>query len=195
MTPEEIDAVRQLEARATPGPWRWNVNRVGQQVVLQSDKLGRMTVMDFVRFGMQRGQPRFQVEGLMETARDLATDVKGQEHNASHVADLLHPDARFIACAREAIPALLAHLDRTCTWTYEAEESMYETACGQAFTFNDGDAEQNGVVFCYHCGGKMVEVRKPEECWACEGDGKDQDCDGPCKTCQGTGTVQRQKTA
>lgn len=48
-----------------------------------------------------------------------------------------------------------------CIWTRDefGDPDFYETSCGQAFTFNEGTASDNGVKFCHHCGKPMREVK------------------------------------
>jgi hypothetical protein len=47
-----------------------------------------------------------------------------------------------------------------CKWVEadpDFDDSMWETSCGEAFTFINGGPTENGVLFCHHCG-KPVEV-------------------------------------
>jgi hypothetical protein len=49
-----------------------------------------------------------------------------------------------------------------CVWVSGDEfGGLYETSCGQAFTLNDGTPEENGMLYCYHCG-KPLEVENVE---------------------------------
>jgi hypothetical protein len=43
---------------------------------------------------------------------------------------------------------------QTCNWTRndDEESSSYDTACGSAYFFIDGDLDENEVKFCFHCG-------------------------------------------
>ena len=96
----------------TPGPWQWQVNLTSQSARIETPHSGRLLVMDFVRWGMHRAQPRFAAwdgqrgygnEGIMCDLRELAAD---EDHNG--YATLPHPDARLLAAA----PALLAEVER-----------------------------------------------------------------------------------
>lgn len=91
----------------TPGPWRWAGYRVNGGMYLSGHVPGRgqVNVMDFVRQGLRGAQPRFQINGLMEKAEELA--VKEVEYREDIVA-VDHPDARLIAAA----PEMAAMLDR-----------------------------------------------------------------------------------
>lgn len=70
--------------------------------------LGQVNVMDFVRQGMRGAQPRFQVNGLMEKAEDLAIQEVDYRDD---IVDIDHPDARTIAAAGE-MRDLLAVIER-----------------------------------------------------------------------------------
>lgn len=83
--PDELDAIRERLAKATPGPWFWggHVHYPGG-IRLCSKTGGIPTVMDFVRSGMQGAQPVFwkrqHLEGVSpgfwpgeyQKARDIA---------------------------------------------------------------------------------------------------------------------------
>ena len=48
-----------------------------------------------------------------------------------------------------------------CTWTYDDDYDYFDTSCGQAYVYDAGTLEENGVIFCQHCGRKIVEI-EPE---------------------------------
>jgi hypothetical protein len=39
-----------------------------------------------------------------------------------------------------------------CHWKYCGDDGYWHTSCGEDFVFNDGTPQENGVLFCYHCG-------------------------------------------
>lgn len=95
----------------TPGPWQWAYS--GGSFYLRTVGRGLLTVMDFVRMGMQQGQPRFakwegedrgRLGGIMHKAEDL-----GELHE--------HPDALLIAAA----PELLGALEAVAHWMSDAQ--------------------------------------------------------------------------
>lgn len=45
---------------------------------------------------------------------------------------------------------------KTCRWKYDKNDCDYTTWCGETWVFNAGTAQENGVKFCHHCGGKVV---------------------------------------
>lgn len=44
-----------------------------------------------------------------------------------------------------------------CEWTLDYD-GLWETGCGEAFTFVDGGLFENNFVFCYSCGRKIEDV-------------------------------------
>jgi hypothetical protein len=53
----------------------------------------------------------------------------------------------------------------TCMWKCDMDGwdgEIWETDCGQAWTFIDGDPEQNNVRYCHYCG-KPVDAVKVTE--------------------------------
>lgn len=46
-----------------------------------------------------------------------------------------------------------------CRWSIDGEDSaVYETSCGNAFFFEEGDATTNGAKFCMYCGGALIDA-------------------------------------
>ncbi len=49
---------------------------------------------------------------------------------------------------------------KSCKWKYDTEHDMWETECGDAWTFLEGNLTDNKCRFCPHCGRKIVELIK-----------------------------------
>jgi hypothetical protein len=139
MTEEELRAARELDAARTPGEWQWFGNVKQREVYLATADRGRVFVMQFDRWGMQGGQPRFQVRlddqpgsGVMRDLDDLGP-VLGPKMIGSHRNDFVgigHPDARFVAAASTLVPRLLSEVDRlraeVARLTAERDEAKLE---------------------------------------------------------------------
>lgn len=131
----DIEKLRALAEKATPGPWQWFGNTKMNEVYLATVNRGRRFVMDFVRWGMGGAQPRFQVSidgrdeagGVMRSLAQLAEGDEnaagrlpplGPKFEASHrkqFTGIGHADAAFIAAANPA--AVLALLDEVARLT------------------------------------------------------------------------------
>lgn len=119
-----LEEIRARCEAATPGPWHWDVFKRQKAVALES---ARYKVMGFARFGPQSAQPTFRVDGIMEKAQDLAKSIPGMEHHEGFDDFIDHPDAAFIAHAREDIPWLLDEVARL-TAERDAEKRRVDAA-------------------------------------------------------------------
>lgn len=45
----------------------------------------------------------------------------------------------------------------TCEWTHNDDDGFWETACGEAWRFDDGGPAENSMHFC-HCCGKTLRI-------------------------------------
>lgn len=124
MTPERIAEIKQRCEAATPGPWFW---RGGKAKPLTLHAGNMDIVMCFCRSGMSAATAMFNVRGLLYKATELMKPRQGQEHNASFMSDVDHPDAQFIAKAREDVPALL-----TAVESLQADNARLRAALVQA---------------------------------------------------------------
>lgn len=105
------------EAKTTPGPWRWEVNMHGKEISLRGGvPRYDLTVMDFVRYGMNSAAPRFLDAGsncrsmILRRAEEFSTVVPGREHHEDWFRALSHPDAHLIA-ASPTMYDVLAEVD------------------------------------------------------------------------------------
>lgn len=46
----------------------------------------------------------------------------------------------------------------TCEWREDAD-SNWETSCGESCIIPEGTPTENGMLFCWHCGKPLREVR------------------------------------
>lgn len=72
-----------------------------------------------------------------------------------------HPARTRLAAAEAANPA--------CEWSTDSRDGeVYETSCGRAWQFIDGNLSENSLKFCPFCGGHVKDVS----------DFTEEDCDG-----------------
>lgn len=45
-----------------------------------------------------------------------------------------------------------------CAWTPDNED-MWNTSCGEVFTFIDAGPEENNAKYCCYCGGKLINTQ------------------------------------
>jgi hypothetical protein len=112
----------------TCGPWRWEVNPKSHVIKLCGGKpMYDMTVMDFVRWGMSRAQPRFVVGGILYKGEQFKYVAPNRDHHKEWFQLLSHPDANLIAAAPDLLAALQGlqkkfwevaarHNDRSCDY-------------------------------------------------------------------------------
>ncbi|EPI4680336.1 hypothetical protein [Pseudomonas aeruginosa] len=78
--------------------------------------------------------------------------------------------------AIERARAALAHAPTSlaspsCKWTESS--GIWETSCGQTWSFIEDGPAENGALFCHHCGGRLVLIKSDDQ----EDDGE------PCPEC------------
>jgi len=76
----------------------------------------------------------------------------------AHVLALPAEEARVLLVALlRARPevAVAAVVLGTCEWTAD-DEGTWQSACGAAFTFDDGGPVENGQRYCHSCGSRVV---------------------------------------
>ena len=52
-------------------------------------------------------------------------------------------------------PQPVAREPLTCEWTHDEDDGFWETACGEAWRFDDGGPGENNVHFCHSCGNSL----------------------------------------
>lgn len=118
--PLDLEAIEARANAATEGPWHWAGNTDVNRIYLATwvPGMGRCTVMDFSRWGMQSARPRFSEDLMMVNADkravyEVAPEAKSRDDQRVYRADIVgidHPDAEFIAHARQDVPAMLERI-------------------------------------------------------------------------------------
>jgi len=112
MTDKLIERAKAALGNATPGPWRWEVSLHSKKVELCGSG-GELTVMDFVRWGMNgaaarfwswTGKPRI---GTPKRTDEIAVPVAGREHHSRWFRAIDDPNAELIALAPDLARALI----------------------------------------------------------------------------------------
>ena len=98
----DLVALEQMARSAQPGPWQWFGNTKTYEVYLATVHGGRIYVLDFARWGMGGGQPRFNFGGIMHSLGELGkTDhPSGPKFEVPYRRQFVgigHPDATYIA--------------------------------------------------------------------------------------------------
>lgn len=143
-TPTNSDRLREIgerAAKATPGPWGWRGNVDNQEIFLCTLHSGWRFVLDCVRWGVRSAAFRFQGDGLMEKAQDLAiyevcpgaTERADKRVYRGNIVGIRHPDAEFIAASREDIPFLLSEINKLNTEKAETIEVLEELKTTESF--------------------------------------------------------------
>lgn len=99
----------------TKEPWRWEINTKHKTVsIVGGVPTFDLTVMDFERWGMGGAVPRFRDtahDGMNIMYRlcdrpDWIAPFQGREHHADWCANVIHPDARRIVAAVNAVAGM-----------------------------------------------------------------------------------------
>ena len=128
-----------MNAKHTPGPWRWEFNAKHKRLHLVGGRPQYdLTIMDFDRWGMSSA-----VATLRDTSEDgmnimhrlcdrpdWISPFLGRAHHASWCSDVTHPDMRLIAAAPDLLKALEtllslhdARVDTADAWNVSMEEA------------------------------------------------------------------------
>jgi hypothetical protein len=130
----DVAAIRDRANAASPAPWFWRGNVDTRQIYLaHNGRVGWTSVMSFARWGMQSARPRFlRRDGIfMADAEDYAVyevcrDALSRADRRVYRGDIVgfrHPDAEFLAGARQDVDDLLAILDQVAAICTDAEDN------------------------------------------------------------------------
>ncbi|MBN0715483.1 hypothetical protein JTM06_12760 [Pseudomonas aeruginosa] len=91
---------------------------------------------------------------------------------AEHWKYLAEQEREHIDVARAALAhAPTSSASPSCKWTESS--GIWETGCGQTWSFIEDGPAENGALFCHHCGGRLVLIKSDDQ----EDDGE------PCPEC------------
>lgn len=130
---EILEKAKEIDEKATPGPWVWDLRECNHQCLLTTDHSGKYYVMGFQRWGLQDALPSFQVydryEGPMRErgshgmvrADKMSKSYPGKEHHHGFDNFIDHPDARYIAESRELFHLMITTIDDLISRAEKAE--------------------------------------------------------------------------
>lgn len=133
---ELAEKAKEIDKKATPGPWMWDLRECTHQCLLTTTHSGKYYVMGFQRWGLHDALPTFQVydryEGQMKDrgshgmvrAEKLSKSYPGQEHHRGFDNFIDHPDARYIAESRELFHLMTAAITELLTQAETAEARL-----------------------------------------------------------------------
>ncbi|HFX2585008.1 hypothetical protein [Pseudomonas aeruginosa] len=79
--------------------------------------------------------------------------------------DLYMPPTQWAWDAWQARAALVhaptSSASPSCKWTESS--GIWETGCGQTWSFIEDGPAENGALFCHHCGGRLVLIKSDDQ--------------------------------
>ena len=71
--------------------------------------------------------------------------------------NMSHPDYKWTALYTTPQPTQMqaGAVPLTCEWTHNEDDGFWETACGEAWRFDDGGPGENNMHFCHSCGNSL----------------------------------------
>ncbi|HCF4988906.1 hypothetical protein [Pseudomonas aeruginosa] len=81
---------------------------------------------------------------------------------AEHWKYLAEQEREHVDVARAALAhAPTSSASPSCKWTESS--GIWETGCGQTWSFIEDGPAENGALFCHHCGGRLVLIKSDDQ--------------------------------
>ena len=111
--------------------------------------------MDFARAVLAKwGQPAQAAEPVAYLTRNAEGDPAmlffDKDEASTYCEDGVDPEPLFTP--HQPTQAQAGAVPLTCEWTHDENDGFWESACGEAWQFNDGGPADNNVRFCQGCG-------------------------------------------
>lgn len=92
-------------------------------------------------------------------------------HEAQKVVDQAQDEINQFRAERDALQQRLNAADQlnddragTCEWSREEDSGIWNSGCGETWSFHEDGPEENGMHFCHSCGKHLVvEVAEREQ--------------------------------
>lgn len=97
-------------------------------------------------------------EPVSVEVRHWCADVPGQPSRMISRAGRDEASAIAAWNTRTTTQAQAGAVPLTCEWTHNDDDGFWETACGDAWRFDDGGPKENNMNFC-HCCGKTLRIK------------------------------------
>jgi len=79
--------------------------------------------------------------------------LRGSTNWAAHIGKAV----QNAVLAKWGTPQPVVREPLTCEWTHNENDGFWESACGEAWRFDDGGPKENNMNFC-HCCGKTLRI-------------------------------------
>ena len=146
--------IQMIEAREFPG-WRIGMTDETTQAL---DKARESLAAVEQAQGAVSSIDQWQKRG-----HHVCPDCNGTRVRSYRQADHLGGQYVDVPCPTCAHPAPQGQ--DACTWTPDSDPdySMWETGCGQAWSFTTEGPKENGMKFCHSCGKRLVIAEQTGE--------------------------------
>ncbi len=94
-------------------------------------------------------------EPVSVEVRHWCADVPGQPSRMISRAGRDEASAIAAWNTRTTTQAQAGAVPLTCEWTHNEDDGFWETACGEAWRFDDGGPGENNMHFCHSCGNSL----------------------------------------
>ena len=94
-------------------------------------------------------------EPVSVEVRHWCADVPGQPSRMISRAGRDEASAIAAWNTRTTTQAQAGAVPLTCEWTHNDDDGFWETACGEAWRFDDGGPGENNMHFCHSCGNSL----------------------------------------
>jgi len=158
----EEQRLAEIEARCEAVPsemLRLSISKSNRGFVLLlppeiADQVAAMLIAIFYSSSSQ------DIPDLVREVRRLQSAVSKRSDQISRAYGAEYAAKAEVERLREELSALKT-TQTTCTWTHEMDEwedDYWHTECGEDYELFDGGPTENGMLYCHHCGGRLVEV-------------------------------------
>lgn len=185
MNEQELLEIERREQAATPGPWSMKQDGADFYMADSKGQYLDITLADAIFASHARKDipallqevRRLQAEkqelaGLLakftvstirlSAALEFYANPKNWKYEYKH-SDFKEPEINSDK-GRIAREALKGGSQSTCKWNHDQdhENDVWETSCGNAVVFDEGEPKDHGYEFCHYCG-KTIEFVENEK--------------------------------